>query len=71
MLKKALQNEPQTASIPVSFAKLYREANQAQLNFNRTRHCAGFVVSVVLYKKRHLIISFKINLFIYCHVYFK
>jgi hypothetical protein len=49
MLKKALQNEPQTASIPVSFAKLYREANQAQLNFNRTRHCAGFVVSEARY----------------------
>ncbi|WP_213060067.1 hypothetical protein, partial [Escherichia coli] len=71
MLKKSLQNEPQTASILVRFAKLYREANQAQLNFNRTRHRAGFVVSAVLYKKRHLIISFKINLFIYCHVYFK
>ena len=47
MLKKSLQNEPQTASIPVRFAKLYREANQAQLNFNRTRHQAGFVVIVV------------------------
>ena len=53
MLKKSLQNEPQTASILVRFAKLYREANQAQLNFNRTRHRAGFVVSAVLYKKRH------------------
>lgn len=29
MLKKSLQNEPQTASISVRFAKLYREANKA------------------------------------------
>jgi len=26
-MKKSLQNEPQAASIPVRFAKLYREAD--------------------------------------------
>ncbi|ELF8380231.1 hypothetical protein RA893_004949 [Escherichia coli] len=31
------------------------------MNFSKTRHRAGFVVSVVRYKKRHSTIAFKIN----------
>ncbi|EER6952869.1 hypothetical protein K3H64_004882 [Escherichia coli] len=47
MLKKSLQNEPQTASIPVSFAKLYREANQTHELYQNPPLSGFFIAELI------------------------